>query len=219
MPLEKRLLEDERVLYGPLSTFDGAFIAEIIQPGKARNASTLLRARYKAGHPENMKGKAAEHAPPLHLHMMQTETFIVLSGKLGLTHGYDLKDTIVTASDEPFVVEPWTPHRPWPVPDCQEDTVLLMIATPENVPNPLSGVFFRDIFLYTEDCRAGKAKLDLLQILLMQHVTDSPLVMFPTAHFFGPLRWWVPLKLQAAAAWVATQMGYSPRLEKYDKDE
>ncbi|TKX22376.1 hypothetical protein C1H76_5484 [Elsinoe australis] len=211
------LQADEQVVYGPFSTFDGAFIVEIIQPGKNRNASTIVRATYKAGHAINRKGKDADHAPPLHLHMMQSETFHVLSGKIGVTHGYELKDTILTAADGPFEIIPYMPHRPWPVPDCKEDTTILMIATPENVPNPIGGLFFRDIFLYSDDCHVGKAKFDPLQVLLMQHVTDSAPVMFPGAWYLGPARWWIPLRLQGLAAWIAGSMVYSPRLAKYDK--
>ncbi|KAG8626092.1 hypothetical protein KVT40_006493 [Elsinoe batatas] len=213
----RQLFEDEEALYDPVTTHDGTFKAEIIRPSKSRDASTLLRATYKAGHPENVKGRAAPHAPPLHIHMKQSETFTVLSGKIGLTYGYDLKDTVVSASDEPFVVNPWVPHRPWPVPDCKDDTVILMAASPEDVPNPMDGRFFRDIFMYAGDCYSGKAKFDPLQVLVMQHVTDSAPVMFPTATFLGPLRWWLPLKLQAFAAWAATCMGYSARIGKYDK--
>lgn len=74
------LQADEHVLYGPFSTFDGAFIVEIIQPGKKRNArsvsmpcfkltkievgSTIVRATYKAGHAINCKGKDADHVSP-----------------------------------------------------------------------------------------------------------------------------------------------------------
>lgn len=43
-----------------------------------------------------------------------------------------------------------------------------------------------------------------------RHVTGSALVMLPTWKFLGPLRWWLPWKLQAAFSYVARLMGKAP---------
>jgi len=48
-----------------------------------------------------------------------------------------------------------------------------------------------------------------------RHVSATALVWFPTAKFLGPLRWWVPWKVQGAFAAVARLLGYQPLLEKY----
>ena len=48
-----------------------------------------------------------------------------------------------------------------------------------------------------------------------RHVSATALVWFPTAKFLGPLRWWVPWKVQGAFAAAARLLGYQPLLEKY----
>jgi len=41
------------------------------------------------------------------------------------------------------------------------------------------------------------------------------MVMFPTAWWLGPLRWWIPWKFQGAIAWVGRGMGYRPLMREY----
>jgi len=48
-----------------------------------------------------------------------------------------------------------------------------------------------------------------------RHVTDTALVMYPTASWLGPLRWWIPCVAQAAFATVARMMGRTPLMERY----
>ena len=45
------------------------------------------------------------------------------------------------------------------------------------------------------------------------------MVWFPTTWFLGPLRWWVPWKIQAALAGVARLVGKMPAMQKYTAKE
>jgi hypothetical protein len=44
-------------------------------------------------------------------------------------------------------------------------------------------------------------------IKVYRQVSDTALVMFPTAWFLGPLRWWVPYVAQVGFAAVAKMLG------------
>jgi hypothetical protein len=52
-----------------------------------------------------------------------------------------------------------------------------------------------------------------------RHATASALVMLPRWKWLGPLRWWLPWKLQAGFAWVARLMGYRALLKEYTPEE
>lgn len=41
------------------------------------------------------------------------------------------------------------------------------------------------------------------------------MVMFPGAWFLGPLRWWVPLKLQALGSSIGGWMGRKTLIQRY----
>lgn len=41
------------------------------------------------------------------------------------------------------------------------------------------------------------------------------MVIFPRAWWLGPLRWWIPWKLQAAVAAIGRWIGYRALQEKY----
>jgi hypothetical protein len=51
--------------------------------------------------------------------------------------------------------------------------------------------------------------------MMLRHATASALVLFPTAWWFGPLRWWVPWKLQGLIAWVGRCCGYRALMREY----
>jgi hypothetical protein len=52
-----------------------------------------------------------------------------------------------------------------------------------------------------------------------RHATASALVLFPTAWWLGPLRWWVPWKMQGLIAWVERRRGYREVLREYVTQE
>lgn len=206
---------DEPVIAGPIYMYDKSFVIEFLQPHPSRDATVLMRATYIHTHPLCKTGKAHPQSPPLHIHFDQSETFQVLSGKVGTTQTYDAVDRIWTAADAPQEVTPWTPHNFWPCADAEEDTTILVWAHPENVPEPMDWLFFQNLLWLISDISEGKRRLDPFQIMLLQHVSATALVWFPTAKFLGPLRWWVPWKVQGAFAAVARLLGYQPLLEKY----
>jgi hypothetical protein len=55
--------------------------------------------------------------------------------------------------------------------------------------------------------------------MIYRHATASALVLFPTAQWLGPLRWWVPWILQSAVANVGLSCGYRPLMEEYTPRE
>ena len=59
-----------------------------------------------------------------------------------------------------------------------------------------------------------------LKLTSHRHVSASALVWFPKATWLGPLRWWVPWKVQAFFATAARLMGLAPIMERYvDKED
>jgi len=54
---------------------------------------------------------------------------------------------------------------------------------------------------------------------VVRHVTATAMVWFPTATWLGPLRWWVPWKMQAAFAAVARLFGKKPAMKAYTDAE
>ncbi|KIX01657.1 uncharacterized protein Z518_09383 [Rhinocladiella mackenziei CBS 650.93] len=148
-----------------------------------------MRATYKHDHPWCKKGKQHAQSPPLHLHFLQSETFVVLSGELGTTTTYSLVDTIHTPANtgesNPHELKPWTPHTFWPSPDAAEDTVMMVWAHPEDVGDEkMDRLFFQNMLMYVSDVSEGKEKLSLFQVMLMQYV--SPLSYFPAIFGTGP---------------------------------
>ncbi|OCK73577.1 hypothetical protein K432DRAFT_438272 [Lepidopterella palustris CBS 459.81] len=206
---------DEPVIAGPFHLYEGSFVIEFLRPHPSRQATVLMRATYLHDHPLCKTGKAHPQSPPLHLHFDQSESFQVLSGKVGTTSTYDAVDQIWTAEDPPHQITPWTPHNFWPCPESTEDTTILVWAHPENVPDPMDWLFFQNLLMLISDISEKKANMDPFQIMLLQHVSATALVWFPTVRFLGPLRWWIPWKIQGAFAGIARLLGYTPLLEKY----
>lgn len=187
-------------------------------------------------------GKKHAHVPPLHAHFSQIETFQVIQGSLGVTIGYDQKDTILSPANTPFNIERWVPHTVWPDPETtaviEEDTVALLWAHPD-VENSMDHVFFEHLFRYLDECHVEKKMPDLVQMLVSQsvtfllnswrhdetnackrrHATDSTLVILPGASFLGPLRWWLPWAIQSGISFVGKTLGYTPEMKKYMKDQ
>lgn len=52
-----------------------------------------------------------------------------------------------------------------------------------------------------------------------RHASASALVVFPTAWWLGPLRWWVPWVVQAGVARVGRLAGYRALMERYTGKE
>jgi hypothetical protein len=170
-----------------------------------------MRVRLPANHHLLELGKKNPQVPPLHLHFDQIETFKILQGAYGVTTGYDLKDTILTPDSPPFHITPMMPHFPWPVPGKTgngEDTIILLVVHPKATEQPLGVDFFFDLFQHISDAYEQKKMPDLLKLMHAQHETASSNVMFPSLWFLGSLRWWVPWKLQAGVAMLASWMGY-----------
>ncbi|KAF2103825.1 hypothetical protein NA57DRAFT_50692 [Rhizodiscina lignyota] len=197
---EKLTPLDEQRIAGPYTLFQGSFTLELLKPDSSRNATTLLRTTFKHDHP-------------------LVETFQVLKGSIGTTTTYSKIDTIRTPDMGPVNVRTMVPHSIWPDPNATEDSVLLMWAHPTDVPGPMDSLFFKNLFMYVADVDAGEVKMDLLQIMLMQHVTQSAMVMLPSAWWLGPLRWWIPWQLQRIGAAIARLCGYKPWMKRYTTEE
>ncbi|KAL4862390.1 hypothetical protein BDV12DRAFT_207290 [Aspergillus spectabilis] len=124
-------------LGGPHRLFDGSFVIEFLQPAAELQATVLMRATYVGDHPSIELGKKHPQVPPMHVHFMQSESFIVEAGAIGTTTTYDLIDMIHTGTanypqktprpglspplpcrsgEGVTVIPPWTPHQFWPVP-------------------------------------------------------------------------------------------------------
>ncbi|KAM0814230.1 putative Cupin type-1 domain-containing protein [Seiridium cardinale] len=173
-----QILPSEKTVSGPFVLFNGSFEIEFLQPDPQRNASTLFKATYKHGHVLNQKGKSHPQSPPLHIHFTQTESFTVLSGCVGTTatpgNGAigPAKDQLhirETTARQPHDIEPWTPHTFWPVSDTDEDTVLLLWATPEGpFPPMMDRAFFATLLRYLSDVSDNKVAMDIPQVMLNQ---------------------------------------------------
>ncbi|XPS95040.1 hypothetical protein M3J09_004334 [Ascochyta lentis] len=205
-------IEAAKVISGPHTLYNSTFILEFLEPPPTLNATVLMRCTYLlAG---MSQGKAHPQAPPLHLHFSQSESFLVAKGTVGTTTGWDVQDRTWTKANTPHEIEPWVPHRFWPHPEADQDTVLYLWAHPD-VDESMDRLFFENLLMYVSDASEGKGKLDLVQMLVTQHASASALVLFPTAWWLGPLRWWVPWTLQAAVAKVGRLAGYRALMEKY----
>lgn len=180
-----------------------------------------MRVTYKAHHALTASGKNHPQAPPLHVHFIQSESFQVLSGCVGTTEGYDVQDIIWTPSmtTTPHEITPNIPHKFWPVPDCEEDSTILLWAHPDGSDEDMDRIFFGNLLRYMSDVHAKKVTMDPFRMMLMQHETASALVMFPTATWLGSLRWWIPWKLQAFAAAVADWRGTGAVMKEYTDEE
>ncbi|SMR61156.1 unnamed protein product [Zymoseptoria tritici ST99CH_1E4] len=204
--------KERKVIWGPNKFFDGSMIVEILDH-EDLDVGLLMRARFPAGHPLLKMGKDYPQAPPLHLHFDQTESFKVLQGAYGFTTGYDLKDHVITADSPPIHVRPMMPHRPCPVAGQTgrgEDTVVLLWVHPTSTDQPLGSTFFTELFQVTSDAYEQKKTPPIMLLLHAQHQTASANVMFPSLTFLGPLRWWIPWKLQAGVAAIVDLLGYKP---------
>lgn len=182
-------------------------------------------------HPETHLGKAYAQSPPLHLHFSQSESFVVLQGRVGGTQGWGCVDRVYTARDGVQTIDPWVVHSFWPVPpsshpetrdEADVDAKLLVWAHPR-LPGPEEGIFppsmdhlfFQSILGYVSDVHEGKEKMDVFRIMLMQHESETAPVMLPVWNVLGPLRWWVPWRLQGLLAAVARWQGKTAVMERY----
>ncbi|KIW65281.1 hypothetical protein, variant [Phialophora macrospora] len=184
-----------------------------------------MRTTYKHDHPWCKKGKDHDQSPPLHLHFQQAETFVVLSGQVGTTTTFSTIDAIytpeTTPASNPCHIVPWVPHRFWPSPAATEDTTILLWAhpNPEHMDDKMDRLFFQTLLLYLSDVSEGKERLDLLQVMIIQHFSATALIMFPKLWILGPLRWWIPWAFQCLCAYLAMWMGYTPLLRRYMSQE
>jgi hypothetical protein len=156
-------------------------------------------------------GKKYPQVPPLHLHFDQTESFKVLQGAFGFTVGYDRKDIILTPESGTLHVPPMMPHYPWPVPGQTgrgEDTIMLVIVHPKAVQDELGAAFFIELFAHLDDAYEKKEMPDILLLMHAQHQTASSNVILPSLWILGPLRWWLPWKLQAGVHALVGWLGY-----------
>ncbi|KXT09565.1 hypothetical protein AC579_721 [Pseudocercospora musae] len=192
--------KERRVLRGPHTVFDGSIQVGFLEPDGI----------------DASPGKS----PPLHIHFDQSESFKVLSGKFGLTKGYEQKDFILTPESAAYEIPPMQPRYPWVVADTNgEDSVVLAWAHPTSVPKAMDDEFFETIFLHVSQALEQGRVPNSLQLMLSQHETNSCGVVLPSAWWLGGLRWWIPRKVQGALAAVARVMGYKPMLEKVDKQK
>ncbi|KAF2451164.1 hypothetical protein P171DRAFT_467812 [Karstenula rhodostoma CBS 690.94] len=103
--------------------------------------------------------------------------------------------------------------------NAMEDTSFYMWAHPEAVPEPMDRLFFQSLLGFLSDVHEKKESMSILQIMVNQHASASAMVMFPRAWWLGPLRWWVPWKLQGLLAAVGRWFGYRGLIEKYTSPE
>ena len=159
--------------------FDKSIYFEFLEPPSNLNATVLMRATYRNTHPLTKLGKNHPQAPPYHLHFSQSESFVVLSGRIGTTLGFECKDHIWTRANtidtgKAHEIKPWVPHTFWPVPPqhpastpgedkaSQEDAVLLVWAHPQVSGNLVDGgadmdyIFFRALIMMASDMYDGK---------------------------------------------------------------
>ncbi|KAE9379686.1 hypothetical protein N431DRAFT_527040 [Stipitochalara longipes BDJ] len=206
---------DEPVISGPFTINGGSLILEFLQPHRSRNATALIRATFKHENPLCKKGAGYPQAPPLHLHFNQSESFEVLQGKMTFVKGYSVTKKVYTPEDGRLEIKPWVPHSFHPHAEGTEDTIFLSWAHPDNTDEIMDRVFFTNLLLYNSDVFEKKVPLNPFQIMLTQHISASTLVWFPTATWLGPLRWWVPWKVQALFATMGRLMGLTPMMERY----
>ncbi|KAK5119002.1 hypothetical protein LTR62_000213 [Meristemomyces frigidus] len=201
---------ESKVISGPFLLFNRSLVVEFLEPKTTTPVSSVvIKVTFKGDHANTKLGKRHPAAPPLHLHFEQSESFVVLSGRIGHTEGYDLIDHIFTPKDGVNEIRPWLPHNFWPDPTCTDtDTVVVVWAHPEATPSPIHINFFESLFtLLSAKYEAGKTP-DFLQLCLSQHEVASTGVILPRVWWLGPLRWWVPWVMQGALAQVARWSGY-----------
>ncbi|KAF2215464.1 hypothetical protein CERZMDRAFT_94873 [Cercospora zeae-maydis SCOH1-5] len=144
----------------------------------------------------------------------QTETFKVLQGEMAVVRGWDEEEFILRPENTPFDVKAWEPHTPY----CyggDEDTIVLIRAHPPADDDPLGAVFFEHLFRLLDEAHRAKMAPDLVQVMVMQHATDSALIMFPSVRLLGSLRWRIPWLLQGAIAYVGGLLGYTPEIKRF----
>lgn len=178
-----------------------------------------MKCTYKVDHPLNKNGKAHPQSPPLHLHFDQSESFRVVQGRVGTTLGWSATDRIFIASDGAYEIQPWVPHRFWPVaPELgQEDCILLLWSHPKDVPESMDDPFFETLLRYLSGAYERRKMPNLFLVMLTQHVSATALVVFPKAWWLGPLRWWLPWMLQGGIAALARLLGYKPLRDEFIK--
>jgi len=151
--------------------------------------SCLMRVTYIGGHEVSKTGKShpqvgiilasnfgpdcylpmlTNQSPPLHIHFDQYESFQVLSGRVGTTRGWEAADHIVEPKDGVVKIGLYEPHTFWPVAEETQNTTMILWPHPNAVPEPMDAVFFKHILFYLSDVFEGKAKLNPLQVMLMQ---------------------------------------------------
>ncbi|KAI5362528.1 putative rmlC-like cupin domain superfamily, rmlC-like jelly roll protein [Septoria linicola] len=210
---------ERNVLRGPFPFFDNTMIFESLEVDSAE-ATALLRITYTGNDPLLQKGRGHPLVPPLHLHFKQSETFKVIQGQMAAVVGYDEKEVIISSEDEkPYEIRPYTPHTPY----CyggDVDTIVLIRAHPAKDEDLLGALFFEHLFRHLDEAHRARKAPDVVQVMVMQHATDSALVMFPSAWFLGSLRWVIPWALQASVAKVASMFfGYTPEIKKFMHQE
>ncbi|KAF2708234.1 hypothetical protein K504DRAFT_334527, partial [Pleomassaria siparia CBS 279.74] len=202
-------LESAKCISGPHELFSGSFILEALEVPPTLNATVLLRARYVWNHPTSTLGKSHPQSPPLHLHFDQCETFFVAQGKVGTTTTWACVDRAWSREDAAHEIETWVPHRFWPHPEAGEDTVMYVYAHPNGVEEPMDWLFFKNLLSLVSDMSEGTTgEGGFATMLRSRHASATALVMFPTAWWLGPLRWWVPWKFQAGMALFGRLLGY-----------
>jgi hypothetical protein len=158
-------IENAPRISGPYTLFSSTFVLEFLSPPPSLSATVLMRCTYLLS---SMKaGKSHSQAPPLHLHFDQSETFLVTKGIIGTTTGWDVQDRAWTRENTPFEIEPWVPHKFWPHPDSEEDAVIYVWAHPD-VEEKMDRLFFANLLMFVSDASEGKAKMDLVQMMVTQ---------------------------------------------------
>lgn len=130
--------------------------------------------------------------PPMHLHLYQSEEFLITSGSgywyqpTHKDHSYHKK--LITQHDGPFFLPAGTFHHFENASDT-EPLVVKIRVEPSMDNDMKEGIFFRNFFGYLEDCRVAKTTPSLFQLELFLHTADGPLAI-PIP---GPdwLKWWV----------------------------
>ncbi|PPJ50977.1 hypothetical protein CBER1_06844 [Cercospora berteroae] len=144
----------------------------------------------------------------------QTETFNVIQGEMAIVTGWKEEEKILRPNNTPIDVKPMLPHTPY----CyggDEDTIVLIRAHPAAENDPLGAVFFEHLFRLLDEAHRAKKVPDVIQVMVMQHATDSALIMFPSVSWLGSLRWQIPWLFQGALANLGWLLGYTPEIKRF----